>query len=91
MGISVPALKLIESFLCNSFQRVILNGQSSNWLPVKTGILQGSILGPLFFNFNDLSDNLTATVQLCSLYFCQTIKSRLAIGFRIGMQMESVF
>ena len=37
VGISGDALTLINSFLNNRFQRVILNGQSSNWLPVKAG------------------------------------------------------
>ena len=58
-------LSLIESFLRNRFQRVLLNGQTSEWLPAKTGVTQGSILGPLFFliYINDLSDNLVSTVK----------------------------
>ena len=43
-------LDLIGSFLGNRFQKIALNGQTSEWLPVKAGITQGSILGPLFFN-----------------------------------------
>ena len=31
---------LIESFLSNRFQRVLLNGQTSKWLPVKAGVSQ---------------------------------------------------
>ena len=38
VGISDDALAFINSFLNNRFQRVILNGQSSNWLPVKAGL-----------------------------------------------------
>ena len=39
---------LIQSFLSNRWQRVVLNRKSSNLCHVKAGILQGSILGPLF-------------------------------------------
>ena len=48
LGIS-GNLKLIQNCLDNRFQRVLLNGQTSEWKPVKAGVSQGSILGPLFF------------------------------------------
>ena len=43
VGISGPLLKLIESFLNNRYQRVLLNSQSSTCLPIIFGVLQGSI------------------------------------------------
>ena len=49
MGISDALLELIKSFLTNRFQRVVLNGQTSEWLPVKAGVPQGSILVHSFF------------------------------------------
>ena len=65
MGISDALLHLIGSFLENMFQRVLLNGQTSERLPVK-GVPQGSILGPLFFLIciNDLSIDIISIVQL---------------------------
>ena len=54
LGMSNALLDLVGSFLENKFQRVALNGQNSEQLPVK-GVSQGSILGPLFvlIYFND--------------------------------------
>ena len=59
-------LSLLKSFLNNSFQRVVLNGQCSNWSSVLAGVPQGSILGPLLFLIciNDLPDGLESSVKL---------------------------
>ena len=66
VGICDALLDLIGSFLENRFQRVVLNGQASEWLPVKAGVPQGSILEPLFFliYINDPSIDIISTVKL---------------------------
>ena len=66
MGAKGDLLALIESFLFKRQQTVVLNGQESEWLRIKAGVPQGSILGPLFFYIyiNDLSDNLESNVKL---------------------------
>ena len=59
-------LQLIESFLHNRHQRVVLNGQSSSWLSLRAGMLQGSVLGPQFFfiYINDQPQGLNSEVKL---------------------------
>ena len=44
---SMP-LKLLQTFLQNRHQQVLLNGQCSSWAPVFVGVLQGRVLGPSF-------------------------------------------
>ena len=59
-------LRLISSFLYDRYQRVVLNGQTSDWIPTTAGVPQGSILGSLLFliDINDISENLKPDVKL---------------------------
>ena len=66
MGICGEYLGLIDSFLSERFQRVLLNGLASKWSQIKAGVPQGSVLGPLLFlvYINDLPEGLTSNVKL---------------------------
>ena len=66
MGVSGQLLNLLENYLTNRHQRVLLNGQNSPWAPVLAGVPQGSILGPLLFliYINDLPNGLKANAKL---------------------------
>ena len=65
-GISENLLNLLQKFLKERKQRVVLNGQVSTWQNINAGVRQGSILGPLLFlNYiNDLTEGLTTNAKL---------------------------
>ena len=49
-GFSLPALRLVQSYLSNRKQRTKTNSEFSSWKEILFRVLQGSILGPLLFN-----------------------------------------
>ena len=49
-GFYMASLKLMQSYLCNRFQKISVNASFSDWKEIETGVPQGSILGPLLFN-----------------------------------------
>ena len=59
-------INILNGFLTNRKERVVLNGQCSSWVDIRAGVPQGSILGPLLFLIyvNDLPDGLKSECKL---------------------------
>lgn len=64
----------ISNFLTQRRQRVVVNGDHSKWVHVRSGVPQGTVLGPLLFliYLNDLPNNITSEMRLfaddCVIY-----------------------
>ena len=94
-GVSVKVFHIIKSFLFNRSLKVVLYGQHSSTFRITSGVLQGSIIGPihlLLIFINDLPDNLLFKVAIFaadnSLCSCLNEKSNLFDQTKLSNNLE---
>ena len=63
-GIGISIINWIEQWLTDRRQRVVVDGEVSNWKPVLSGVPQGYVLGPILLltYINDLEEGVTSKV-----------------------------
>ena len=62
LGVQSRLLKWFKSYLRSRKQRVVIEGQCSDWRTINSGVPQGSVLGLLLFLFciNNITDDLAS-------------------------------
>ena len=104
-GIGGSIAKWIYSFLTNRIQRVLVNGFFSIPIIVESGVIQGSVLGPLLFilMIGDIDQNLFSSVissfaddtrvlhGICEVSDCSSLQSDLDAVYSWAIQNNMQF
>ena len=94
-GVTGNLLKLLENYLTNREQRVVLNGMHSDWGSINSGVPQGSVLGPLLFlvYINGLEQGIKSKIKFfaddTSLFSILNDRNRSAEELNHDLQLIS--
>ena len=66
IGITGPLYSWFKSYLADRKQAVVVKGSKSNYLQIKAGVPQGSVLGPILFliYINDIQNEIQSKIKL---------------------------
>ena len=93
-GVSGTLLNLFDSYLTNRKQRVVLNGSVADYADIKSGVPQGSVLGPLLFlvYINDLEENIKSQIRFFAddtmLY--SIVKNPISTATALNEDLETI-
>ena len=67
IGVGGSVLSVCTEFLSESRQRVVFDGAASEWIPIISGMPQGSVLGPLLFILytSEMFEKVENTLFVC--------------------------
>lgn len=97
-GFSQDAVGLVASYLTNRRQKVLSNNNCSGLVPIKAGVPQGSILGPILFSMyiNDIvrcckNVSIHLYADDAQIYLSAPLGLSEDLVFRINEDLESIF
>ena len=89
-GINGTLVKFLVNYLKGRKQRVVIGGDESGFMPVNSGVSQGSIIGPLLFVLfiNDMTDCVSEETKI-ALYADDTKTWREILSYKDHLILQS--